>query len=127
MERGSGTMNVDAALEGARDAMTARGVFGKPVERDGVVVIPAARVSGGAGGGGGGDTEGNGGAGSGFGLTARPVGAFVLKGGEVIWRPAVDVTRVVVGAQLVAVAGLIYLRARARARARQARAEARAR
>jgi hypothetical protein len=36
MERGSST--VDAALEGAREAMTARGVYGEPVERDGVVV-----------------------------------------------------------------------------------------
>jgi uncharacterized spore protein YtfJ len=125
MERGSG--NVDAALEGAREAMTARGVFGKPVERDGVVVIPAARVSGGAGGGGGGDTEGNGGAGSGFGLTARPVGAFVLKGGEVTWRPAVDVTRIVLGGQVVLAVGLLYLRTRAKARAKRARAEARAR
>jgi uncharacterized spore protein YtfJ len=107
--------------------MSARGVFGEPVERDGVVVIPAARVSGGAGGGGGGGTEGNGGAGSGFGLTARPVGAFVVRGGEVSWRPAVDVTRIVLGGQVVLAFGLLYLRTRAKARARRARAEARAR
>ena len=127
MERGVG--NVDAALEGAREAMSARGVFGEPVERDGVVVIPAARVSGGAGGGGGGDAEGNGGAGTGFGLTARPVGAFVVRGGEVSWRPAIDVTRIVVGALVVLAVGLLYLRARtkARARAKKAMAEARAR
>jgi uncharacterized spore protein YtfJ len=125
MERGLGS--VDAALGGARDAMSARGVFGEPVERDGVVVIPAARVSGGAGGGGGGGTEGNGGAGSGFGLTARPVGAFVVRGGEVSWRPAVDVTRIVLGGQVVLAFGLLYLRTRAKARARRARAEARAR
>jgi uncharacterized spore protein YtfJ len=125
MDRALG--NVDAALKGARDAMSTRGVFGEPVERDGVVVIPAARVSGGGGGGGGGDTEGNGGAGSGFGLSARPVGAYVLKGGEVSWRPAVDVTRIVLGGQVVLAVGLLYLRTRAKAKAKRAKAEARAR
>jgi hypothetical protein len=61
-------------------------------------VIPAASVRG--GGGGGGDNENNGG--GGFGLMARPVGAYVIKPhGEVTWKPAIDVQRMVLGWQIV--------------------------
>lgn len=112
---------VRETVERVRGALTVRRVFGEPYERDGVTVIPAAIVRGAAGGGGGGDTEGNGGVGTGFGLSARPVGAFVVRDGEVTWRPAVDVTRVVVGAQVVAVVGFLALRSIARARARARR------
>ena len=83
-------MNPEDLLKGVRDALTARTVYGEPVERDGVTVIPAAVVRG--GGGGGGDGEGNGG--GGFGLHGRPVGAYVLKDGQVTWKPAVDPGRV---------------------------------
>jgi uncharacterized spore protein YtfJ len=83
-------MNPESLLAGVRDALTARTVYGDPVERDGVTVIPAAAVRG--GGGGGGDAEGNGG--GGFGLQGRPVGAWVIEDGEVRWKPAVDVMRV---------------------------------
>jgi uncharacterized spore protein YtfJ len=83
-------VNPEDLLKGARDALTARTVYAEPVERDGVTVIPAASVRG--GGGGGGDAEGNGG--GGFGLVGRPVGAYVIKGGEVTWKPAVDPARV---------------------------------
>ncbi|MEO8247192.1 MAG: sporulation protein [Chloroflexota bacterium] len=99
-------MNVDELLTGARDAMRASIVFGEPVERDGMTVIPAAKVRGGAGGGG--DAENNGGAG--FGLTARPAGAYVIRGGTVEWQPAIDVNRIVLGGQLVAIAALLVLR-----------------
>ena len=74
----------------ARDAMTVRRVYGKPIERDGTLVIPAAAVSGGGGGGGGVDVNGQTGAGTGFGLHARPVGAFVIRDGDVRWEPVVD-------------------------------------
>jgi uncharacterized spore protein YtfJ len=70
-------------------------VYADPYERDGVVVIPAAAVFGGGGGGGGYDPSGNEGGGTGFGLGARPVGAYVIKEGNVRWEPAVDVTRIV--------------------------------
>lgn len=82
--------NVDELLAGARDAISVKRVFGDPVETDGVTVIPVASVGG--GGGGGGDAELNGG--GGFGLIARPVGAYVIKDGEVTWKPAVDANRV---------------------------------
>jgi uncharacterized spore protein YtfJ len=72
-------MNVDELLNGARDAISVRRVFGDPIEHDGVIVVPVARVGG--GGGGGGDAEHNGG--GGFGLGAKPVGVYVIKGGQV--------------------------------------------
>ena len=91
-------MNVEELLSGARDAISVRRVFGDPIEQDGVVVIPAAAVGG--GGGGGGDSEDNGG--GGFGLRARPVGAYVIKDGDVTWKPALDPFRVTVGWQIAA-------------------------
>jgi uncharacterized spore protein YtfJ len=106
-----------------RDALTVKRVFGEPYERDGVTIIPAARIRGGAGAGGGEGTQDGGtgsGSGSGFGLSARPVGAFVVRDGELSWRPAVDVNRIVLGGQLVAVVALLTVRAIVRARARRA-------
>jgi uncharacterized spore protein YtfJ len=94
--------NVDEILEGARDAISVRRVYGDPIEQAGVTVIPAAKVGG--GGGGGGDDAQNGGAG--FGLGARPVGAFVIRGDQVSWVPAVDVSRVL----LIGLAALLVLR-----------------
>jgi uncharacterized spore protein YtfJ len=95
--------NVDQMWKGTRDALTVKRVYGDPVERDGVTVIPAAAVRGGAGGGG--DNEGNGG--GGFGLAARPIGAYVIQNGKVRWCPAVDVNRV-----LLLVAAVVFLLAR---------------
>jgi uncharacterized spore protein YtfJ len=96
-------MRVDELLEGARDAITARRVYGDPVEREGVTLVPAAAVRG--GGGGGGDSDGNGG--GGFGLAGRPVGAWVIRDAEVTWMPAVDLTRL---AAIAAVALLATVR-----------------
>ena len=105
-------MDVQDVIAQARDTLTVKRVFGEPYERDGVTVIPAARVLGGAGGGSGEDPQGQGkGSGSGFGMIARPVGAFVIRDGELSWRPAVDVNRIVLGGQLVAVAALLTVRA----------------
>jgi uncharacterized spore protein YtfJ len=92
--------NVDEMLEGARDAMSVKRVFGDPIEREGVTLVPVAKVRG--GGGGGGDAENNGG--GGFGLTARPVGAYVIKDGEVTWKPAVDASRVIAFAFMLGMA-----------------------
>ncbi len=91
-------MNVDELLSGARDAISVRRVFGDPIEHDGVMIVPVAAVSG--GGGGGGDNEDNGG--GGFGLRARPVGAYVIRDGEVTWKPVIDPSRLTVGWQIVA-------------------------
>ena len=115
-------MEVQDVIAQARDALTVKRVFGEPYEKDGVTIIPAARVQGGAGGGGGEDPQGQGkGSGSGFGMTARPVGAFVIGGGELSWRPAVDVNRIVLGGQVVAIVALLTVRASIKARAKAKR------
>ncbi|HEY6592471.1 MAG TPA: spore germination protein GerW family protein [Actinomycetota bacterium] len=115
-------MEVQEVLAQARDSMTVKRVFGEPYEKDGVTVIPAARVQGGAGAGGGEDPQGQGkGSGSGFGVTARPVGAYVLREGELSWRPAVDVNRIILGGQAVVIVALLTIRAIIKARARAKR------
>jgi uncharacterized spore protein YtfJ len=117
---GGRSMVVQDILAQARDTLTVKRVFGEPVEKNGVTVIPVARVLGGGGGGGGEGPGGQGsGAGGGFGMVARPVGAFVLRGEELSWQPAVDVTRIVLGGQMVALAALLTIRSIVRARARR--------
>src|SRR5206468_12345063 len=112
-------MDVQEVVSQARDALTVKRVFGEPYEKDGVTIIPAARVQGGAGGGSGEDPQGQStGSGSGFGMTARPVGAFIIRDGELSWRPAVDVNRIVLGGQVVAIVALLTVRAFIRARAK---------
>jgi uncharacterized spore protein YtfJ len=113
------TKDVRQTIEQAKDAMSVRRVFGEPYEKNGVTVIPAARVQGGAGGGGGEGPEGQGGgSGVGFGLNARPAGAFVIRGDDVDWRPAIDVNRVILGGQVIAVAALLLARAVIKSRSR---------
>jgi uncharacterized spore protein YtfJ len=117
--------DVRQTIAEAKDAMSVKRVFGDPLEKNGVTVIPAARVQGGAGGGGGEGPEGQGGGtGSGFGMNARPAGAFVIKGDEVDWRPAIDVNRVILGGQLIAIAALLLARAVIKARASVLKANA---
>jgi uncharacterized spore protein YtfJ len=99
-------MNTLEAIEQARDAITVRRVYGDPYQEEGVTVIPAANVMG--GGGGGGDPQGGGGAG--FGLRARPAGAWVIKDGDVQWRPALDLNRTILVGQIVAIVALLTLR-----------------
>lgn len=107
-------MNVDELLTGARDVMTVKRVYGEPIERDGMLVIPAANVVG--GGGGGGDSDNNGG--GGFGVSATPAGAWIVKDGEVQWQPAVDATRIATLGMLVAIIFLWTVRSVAKANAR---------
>jgi uncharacterized spore protein YtfJ len=109
--------NVWKTIGQARDAITVKRVYGDPYEREGVTVVPAAAVRGGGGGGGGSDAEGAGGAGTGFGVMARPAGAFVIKDGRVRWEPVVDVTRIVLGFQVVLVTAILAWRSVTRARA----------
>jgi uncharacterized spore protein YtfJ len=92
--------NLDALLQGHRDAITVKRVYGDPIERDGVTIVPAAAVMGGTGGGG--DNQGDGGAG--LGLIARPVGVWEIRDGSVTWRPAANVNWIAFLAALVALA-----------------------
>jgi hypothetical protein len=58
------------------------------------------------------------GSGAGFGIGARPVGMYVIRDEELSWRPAVDVNRVVLGCQVVAVVALLAIRSIEKARAK---------
>ena len=104
-------MKIEELLTTAREAITVRRVYGEPYEKDGVTFIAAARVSGGGGGGGGHDKDGQEGLGGGFGVQARPAGAYVIKDGNVRWMPAVDVNRVIAALGVVIV---MFLMTRAR-------------
>ncbi|MFG1645664.1 hypothetical protein ACGFMK_35740 [Amycolatopsis sp. NPDC049252] len=105
-------MELGHLASAARAVFSAKLVYGEPVERDGVVVIPAAAVFGG---GGGGDTD----AlplreGAGFGVLARPAGAFVLRNGTAKWVPALDLTRLGLAAAVTVVAVVRVVAKRAR-------------
>lgn len=115
-----------ALTKAAEDTLTVRRVFGEAYEKDGLLVIPVAKVMGmtglGAGGGEGsgnpawarrrhdeptpadeaemGHGEGHGG-GGGYGVRIKPLGVYVVDATGARWNPAVDVTRIVLGGQLV--------------------------
>jgi len=94
-------MDIEKLFAKIGDSLSVKRVFGEPIERDGVTVIPVARVSGGWGGGTGQDDEGSQGTGGGAGMSAAPAGAFLIEGGRVRWRPAVDPVRMLVVVLLV--------------------------
>jgi uncharacterized spore protein YtfJ len=97
------TMNIQEILAKAQDSVTVQRVYGAPIEKDGLTIIPAASVSGGGGGGGGpADTGG----GVGYGVRARPVGAFVIKDGVVRWEPALDATQLALRGMLIPIVGM---------------------
>lgn len=105
-------MKIEELLAQARNSVEAKMVYAEPVERDGLTVIPAARVAAGGGGGNGRDKNGQEGEGGGLGLTARPVGAYVIENGKLRWEPAVDVNRLVgVGGAIVVAAMWFAVRA----------------
>ncbi len=101
-------MDIDEVIARAKDTLSARRVYGEALEENGITVIPAASIRGGGGGRDGEKRDGKG-SGAGFDLVARLVGAFVGRDGEVTWRPAVDATRIALGGQLVAIAGLVVI------------------
>lgn len=100
-------MNVTELLATSRDAITVKRVFAEPYEKNGLTIIPAAVVSGGAGGGTGHDDKGQEGEGGGFGVSSRPAGAYVIKDNQVSWRPAVDLNRIIMMAGLAVIAYLV--------------------
>ncbi len=110
-----------AFLERAQETLTVRRVFGEPIERNGVTIIPVASVGGGGGGGGGEGPERQGrGWGGGFGVGARPAGVYVIHGdGTVKWRPAIDVNRAALMGQIVAIVFLLTVRSVAKALAKR--------
>jgi len=115
-------MDVENLLAKASDHLSVRRAFGAAYERDGMLIIPVALVAGGGGGGTsrtrhrnsapGPDTlsapdatpreSGPADAGGGFGGLVLPAGAYVVRGDQVRWVPAVYPT-IVVLASLCAV------------------------
>jgi len=49
----------------------------------------------------------SGGGGGGFGLIGRPSGAWIIEDGRAAWRPAIDVNRIVLGGQVIALAAIL--------------------
>jgi uncharacterized spore protein YtfJ len=119
------TPDLSRISEAVAESFGVREVYGEPIERDGGLVIPAARVWSGGGGGGGGGTEPGaaesepsegrtddeagtapnapaegGGGGVGFGRRAEPSGAFVVDDQGVRWVPAINVNQIVLGGQV---------------------------
>ena len=72
-------------------SVTAQAVYGTPIERDGITIIPVARARYGFGGGGGGGTQQHdatgSGAGAGAGVALTPVGYIELREGRSRFRP----------------------------------------
>jgi len=104
-------MDVQQLLSKVTDNLTVERVFGEPIRHGDILMVPVARIRGGAGGGSGtgatNDVSNNGGGG---GFDAKPAGVFVLKGGSVSWQPALDVTRIVIGGQVVTVVVALVVR-----------------
>lgn len=98
---------VDGILDRLKNLITQTTVFGEPVERGGVTLIPASKVI--AGGGGTDDRAGAKGDGGGAGMIARPAGAYIIRDDRVTWKPAVTVEGIV-----LAVAAGVWLVARLR-------------
>ena len=102
----------------------AKRVFGEPYEKNGVTIIPAARIMGGIGAGEGVTPDADGqptkttGAGGGFGISGGPAGVYVIKGDKVTWLPAIDVNRLMLGFQIVMVVFFLTVRAGLKARAK---------
>lgn len=115
-ERTTGMPDLAARI---REVIDAGKVFGEPIEHNGVTVIPVAKVAGGGGGGSGSDPRKGEGFGGGLGWGSRATGLYVLRDGEVSWRPAVDVNQAVVAGAAVLITALLTLRALVRLRGKR--------
>jgi uncharacterized spore protein YtfJ len=109
-------MDMDNLVAKAADNLSVRRAFGTPYEKDGLLIIPVAIVAGGGGGGTARTRRGNPAAGpdsppeqgatthditpqegrtevgGGMGGLVLPSGVYVVRGDQVRWVPAVDVT-----------------------------------
>jgi uncharacterized spore protein YtfJ len=121
-------MKVEEIAEQARETLGSKRIYGEPYEKNGITIIPAARLMGGAGGGNGiekttDDTPGGAAAGTssgvGYGMAGSPAGAFVINGDQVKWVPAIDVNRMLFGFQLVLIVFFLVVRSVAKARAQR--------
>lgn len=100
-------MEIQELISGVRDTISVKRVYGDPYEKNGLTVIPAAVVRGGAGGGMGEHDGTQTGRGGGYGVNVRPSGAWIIEDKTVTWKPAIDVNRIVLGSQLIALAAIL--------------------
>lgn len=113
-------------IEVAGDTLHVRRVFGEAYREGDTTIIPVAKIFGGGGNGygegsmHGRDDAGSGsgsaapgsdgsGGGGGFGVRAKPVGVYTVRDGKVRWEPALDLNRLVLGAQVVAAVAVIVI------------------
>jgi hypothetical protein len=85
-------------------------IYGDPVERDGVTVIPVARAMWGCGGGAGRDDEQQVGSGGGGGMLLSPVGYIEIRAGSSSFRPIVKPPFGVIGLVVGILIGLAIAR-----------------
>ncbi len=97
-------MNLNDLMQNIQGHLHVERAFGAPIERDGCTVVPVAMVAGGGGGGGEGREDGDGG--GGWGGVTYPLGAYVVKGGDVRFVPALDLTRLAIGVLALCKLGL---------------------
>jgi uncharacterized spore protein YtfJ len=99
---------------GLTDSSSVKRVFGAPIEKDGVLVIPVANIRGTFGGGEGtpsaADSTRLSGWGGGGAWSATPAGTYVLKNGEMSWIPAVDANRSILLGCLTGIVSLLVVR-----------------
>jgi uncharacterized spore protein YtfJ len=125
-------MDTENILARLAENLSVRRAFGAAYEKDGMLIIPVALVAGGGGGGTGARPDGPPGAGSaeqdaapkdsrradaggGYGGLVLPSGAYVVKGDQVRWVPAVDTTILVLASlSLVRVLTRAWTRRRGR-------------
>ncbi len=93
-------METEGALSTIRDTLTTRRVFGDPIVIGDTTIVPVAKVRGGGG---------QAAVGAGFGVQAAPVGVFAIHDGHVQWKPALNVNRIILGGQIVAMTAIVTL------------------
>ena len=115
-------------IEASRDTLNVSRSFGQAYEVDGATIIPVAKVMGGSGTGygtgsggakadesAGPHAEGSGG-GGGYGTRVKPLGAYVVRDGQMSWQPAIDINRAILGGQVVGIALIVAYACLRRAR-----------
>jgi uncharacterized spore protein YtfJ len=99
---------------GLTDSSSVKRVFGAPIEKDGVLVIPVANIRGTFGGGEGAPSAADppqpSGWGGGGAWSATPAGTYVMKNGEMSWIPAVDANRSILLGCLTGIVSLLVVR-----------------
>ena len=104
-------------IGGITDSSSVRRVFGEPIERNGILIIPVASIRGAFGGGEGATAPTRGAEspaptswGGGGAWSASPAGTYVLKNGEMSWVPAVDANRSILLGCLTGMVALLVIR-----------------